>query len=44
MGTNTSAGTGTGTAQTSTIFGRAPPQSIPAAGTYSDTVIVTATF
>jgi spore coat protein U-like protein len=44
VGTNTSAGTGTGTAQTSTVYGRAPPQSIPAAGTYSDTVIVTATF
>jgi spore coat protein U domain-containing protein, fimbrial subunit CupE1/2/3/6 len=40
IGTNTSAGT----AQTSTVYGRAPPQAIPAAGTYSDTVIVTATF
>ena len=44
IGTNTTTGTGTGTGQTSTIFGRAPPQAIPAAGTYSDTVIVTATF
>jgi len=44
VGTNTSAGTGTGGAQTSTVFGRVPPQSVPTPGTYSDTIIVTATF
>jgi len=44
VGTNTAAGTGTGSAQTSTVFGRVPPQSVPAPGTYNDTIVVTATF
>jgi spore coat protein U-like protein len=44
VGTNTAAGTGTGSAQTSTVFGRVPSQSVPAPGTYNDTIVVTATF
>jgi spore coat protein U-like protein len=37
-------GTGTGSSQNTTVFGRVPPQSIPAAGTFTDTVVVTVTF
>jgi spore coat protein U-like protein len=44
VGTNTAGGTGIGSAQTSTVFGRVPPQSVPAPGTYNDTIVVTATF
>lgn len=36
----TVAGTGTGSAQFHTVFGRVAPQSTPPAGTYTDTVIV----
>ena len=36
----TVAGTGTGSAQSHTVFGRVAPQSTPPAGTYTDTVIV----
>jgi spore coat protein U-like protein len=36
----TTTGTGTGTAQTHTIYGRVPAQTTPAAGEYSDTVAV----
>lgn len=38
------AGTGSGSAQSHTVYGRIPPQSTPAAGTYTDTVIVTVTY
>jgi spore coat protein U-like protein len=40
VGTNTA----TGSAQTSTVFGRVPSQSVPAPGTYNDTIVVTATY
>jgi spore coat protein U-like protein len=45
IGSNTVASTGTGSAQTFTVYGRVPPQATPAAGaTYSDTITVTMTF
>lgn len=37
-------GTGTGLAQNITVYGRVPPQTIPAAGAFTDTVVVTVTF
>jgi len=37
-------GTGTGSSQSTTVYGRVPPQAIPAAGTFTDTVVVTVTF
>lgn len=37
-------GTGTGSNQSVTVYGRVPPQVSPAVGTYSDTVIATITF
>jgi spore coat protein U-like protein len=36
--------TGTGSAQTSTVYGKVPAQPVPPAGTYTDTVVVTITF
>lgn len=44
IGTNTVAGTGTGTAQGIPVYGRVPPQTTPAPGTYTDTVVVTVTY
>jgi spore coat protein U domain-containing protein, fimbrial subunit CupE1/2/3/6 len=41
VGTNTTSGTGTGVTQTQTVYGRAPPQTTPKPGAYSDSVIVT---
>lgn len=43
IGTDTQAGTGTGSAQTVTVYGRVPAQR-PAAGSYTDTVTVTITY
>lgn len=37
-------GTGTGSAQTYTVYGRVPQQTSPAPGTYQDTVTVTVNF
>ncbi|GAB3382058.1 Csu type fimbrial protein [Lysobacter fragariae] len=37
-------GTGSGTAQTLTVFGRVPAQATPAGGTYTDTVTATVTY
>lgn len=37
-------GTGTGSAQQLTVYGRVPAQATPAPGTYSDTVVVTVTY
>jgi spore coat protein U-like protein len=37
-------GTGTGSNQNTTVYGRVPPQTVPAAGTFTDTVVVTVTF
>lgn len=44
LGTNTVAGTGTGANQTLTVFGLVPSQTIPAPGTYTDTVVATVTY
>ncbi len=43
-GTVTVSGTGTGSAQNQTGYGRVPPQATPAAGTYTDTITATVTF
>ena len=44
IGTNTVTSTGTGTAQTFTVYGQVPAQSTPPAGVYNDTVNVTVTY
>jgi spore coat protein U-like protein len=44
IGTNTVAGTGTGLAQLTTVYGRVPGQATPSPGTYTDTIIVTVTY
>jgi spore coat protein U-like protein len=44
VGTNTVAGTGTGGTQTLTVYGLVPAQTVPAVGTFTDTVVVTATY
>ena len=44
IGTNTVAGTGTGTAQALTVYGRAYGGSNVAPGTYTDTVTATVTY
>jgi spore coat protein U-like protein len=44
IGTDTVAGTGTGANQTLTIYARAPIQTVPAPGSYTDAVTVTVTY
>jgi spore coat protein U-like protein len=44
IGTDTVAGTGNGTSQAITVYGRVPPQTTPPAATYNDTVNVTVTY
>lgn len=44
VGTDTVSGTGNGAVQAVTVYGRIPPQSTPAAGTYSSVVTATVTF
>ena len=44
IGTDTVTGTGNGTAQAITVYGRVPPQTTPPAATYNDTVNVTVTY
>jgi spore coat protein U-like protein len=44
IGTNTVSATGTGSAQNTTVYGRVPPQTVPGAGTFTDTVVVTVTY
>ncbi|MDK3017345.1 Csu type fimbrial protein [Pseudodonghicola flavimaris] len=44
IGTDVVTGTGTGAAQTYTVYGTVPSQTTPAAGTYTDTITVTVTF
>jgi len=45
VGTDTSSGTGTGSAQTMQVYGRIPSQAnTPAPGTYSSTITVTITY
>ncbi len=44
IGTDTVTGTGTGSTQNLTVWGRVPPQTTPPAGNYSDTIQVTITY
>lgn len=44
IGTDTVAGTGNGSVQNLTVYGRVPPQTTPAAGAYTDTVAITVTY
>ena len=44
VGTDTVSGTGNGSSQTLTVYGRVPAQTTPAAATYTDTVTVTVTY
>ena len=44
LGTGMQAGTGTGAAQSITVFGRIPTGQAPAIGAYADSVTVTITF
>ncbi len=44
VGVNTVAGTGSGLAQTFTVYGRVPAQNTPSPGTYSDTVVMTISY
>jgi spore coat protein U-like protein len=44
VGTNTVSATATGAAQSYTIYGRVPPQTTPAPGTYTDTITGTVTY
>ena len=44
IGTDTLTGTGTGLAQTLTVYGQIPAAQTPLAGSYSDTVTVTLTY
>ena len=41
---NTAAGTGTGLAQTLTVYGRVPAQTTPSPGLYTDTIVATVTY
>jgi spore coat protein U-like protein len=44
VSTDTVSGTGTGAAQTYTVYGRIPAQTTPAPATYSDTITITVTY
>ncbi len=44
VGTDTVAATGNGSAQAYTVYGRIPPQTSPAPGTYTDTITITVTY
>lgn len=45
LNSDTATGTGTGSAQNVTVYGRVPPQSpMPPAGAYKDTIVVTVTY
>lgn len=45
LNADTATGTGTGSAQNVTVYGRVPPQSpMPPAGAYKDTIVVTVTY
>lgn len=44
VGTDTVAGSGNGATTTVTVYGQVPAQTVPAAGSYSDTVTVTLTY
>lgn len=44
VGTNTASGTGSGTLQNLTVYGRIAVQTTPKPGTYADTIIVTVSY
>lgn len=44
IGTDTQAGTGTGAAQTYTVYGRIGQQNTPTPGLYTDTITITVTY
>ena len=44
QGINTAAGTGSGSTQNHTVYGRVPAQATPSPGTYTDTIVVTVTY
>jgi spore coat protein U-like protein len=44
VSTDTVTATGNGNAQSYTVYGRVPPQTTPAPGTYTDTITVTVTY
>jgi len=44
VGLDAAAGTGNGTAQSITVYGRVPAAQYPGAGAYSDTITVTVTY
>ncbi|MGB9369466.1 MAG: spore coat U domain-containing protein [Xanthobacteraceae bacterium] len=44
VSTDTVAGTGSGSAQNYTVYGRIPAQTTPAPGNYADTITVTVTY
>ena len=44
IGTDTVSASGTGAAQSYTVYGRVPVQTTPAPGTYTDTITVTVTY
>lgn len=44
VGTDTVSGTGTGSNQNLTVFGRVPVQSAVSPATYTDTIVVTVTY
>jgi spore coat protein U-like protein len=44
LNTDTVSGSGNGTNQTLTVYGRVPNQTTPSAGTYNDTITVTVTY
>jgi spore coat protein U-like protein len=43
-GVNTQAGTGSGLAQSLTVYGRVPAQTTPSPGAYADTIVLTLTY
>ncbi|MDR6870988.1 spore coat protein U-like protein [Bosea sp. BE125] len=44
IGTDTVAGTGNGSGQSFTVYGRVPVQTTPSPALYSDTITVTVTY
>ena len=44
VSTDTVAGTGNGSGQSYTVYGRIPAQTTPAPGNYADTITVTVTY
>jgi len=44
LGSDTLSGTGSGVAQTASVYGRVPAQATPSPGLYSDTIVVSVTY